>query len=440
MEGWSGRRAAMLAGVLLTGLLLARPSLAGQAARALPDQHAERRGESLDSKASAGCLNAPDDRGDEAKDPQIPQSAAPASAGMGVASKALVPVEVEAQAGESLDSKASAGHLGAQDDRAEKSEQGEAAPANPSEVSFVVLELATNEPELQTEALSVAALIGQRIAQRPDAHVIGPENAWGTLREKAERLRDCLRPECVVEVGQALETRYVVQGRLDKFGKEFLLTASIADARTGEGIARVREPAPEEIDFPWAADRVGDQLADAVGLKESRIFDVTLEGSDDPVAHLNLKLGNTIAALKGFNIDTFTLRFDLEVDYYLRRYLLVYLEAGLAVGRASEEGEPKGTFSLVPVTFGLKYVLFHQREIRPYTGLGLGLGLIADLVEPEERELSLHFHGLMGVAYVPWRNLGFNLEASMNFNEMRVSGGSSLLFAFNLNFGVITIF
>ena len=61
----------------------------------------------------------------------------------------------------------------------------------------------------------------------------------------------------LVEVGQALETRYVVQGRLDKFGKEFLLTASIADARTGEGIARVREPAPEEIDFPWAADRVG---------------------------------------------------------------------------------------------------------------------------------------------------------------------------------------
>ncbi|MGI5865842.1 MAG: hypothetical protein ACOX6T_27820, partial [Myxococcales bacterium] len=333
MEGWSGRRAAMLAGVLLTSLLLARPSLAGEAAGALPDQRTERSA-SLDSEAPAGRLYARDDRTDAG--------------------------------GESLDSEAAASRPDASDDHAEAA-TAPSAPANPSEVSIAVLELATNEPELQTEALSVAALIGQRLAQRPDARVINPESARGTLGEKAERLRGCLRSECVVEIGQALGARYVVQGRLDKLGNEFLLTASITDARTGAGIARVREPAPEEIDFAWAADRVGDRLAEAVGLKESSFLDVTLEGSDDPVAHLNLKLGNTIAALKGFNIDAFTLRFDLEVDYYLRRYLLAYLEAGLAVGRASEEGEPKGTFSLVPVTFGLKYVLFHQREIRPYT-------------------------------------------------------------------------
>lgn len=292
------------------------------------------------------------------------------------------------------------------------------------------------------EARSVAELVGLRIAWRPKARVRGPGQVVEALGNGIGRFEGCTQGVCAVEIAEALAVRYLVRGRVDRFGEHYVLTASVSDAGAGgRPIAQVRETAAEEVDFPYAADRVGDALADALGLEKATFLEQAFAPPAPPTAHLNLKFGNTVAALDGFSFSAFTLRFDFEADYYLRPYLLTWIEAGIAVGRAASDGESsKGSFSLVPVTLGLKYVLFHQYEVRPYAGLGLGLGLIADLVEPEERKVSLHFNGLMGLAYVPWRHLGFNLEASIAFDELRMSGGSSLLLGFNVNFGTLILF
>jgi hypothetical protein len=297
-------------------------------------------------------------------------------------------------------------------------------------------------PGLEAEARSIAELVGLRIAWRPGARVTGPAQVVETLGDGIKRFAGCAQGVCAVEIAEALTVRYVVGGRVDRFGESYVISASVSDASAGgRPIARIREIAAEVVDFPYACDRVGDAISDALGLEKASFLELAFGPPAPPTAHLNLKFGNTIAALEGFSFSTFTLRFDFEADYYLRPYLLAWLETGIAVGRVASEGESsKGAFSLVPVTLGLKYVLFHQYEVRPYAGLGLGLGLIGDLVEAEQRKVSLHFNGLVGLAYVPWRRVGFNLEASLNFDELRISGGSSLLLGFNLNFGTLFLF
>ena len=225
---------------------------------------------------------------------------------------------------------------------------------------------------------------------------------------------------------------------------------------------RTRLDEPREVTF--AAEELANALGDALGTERPSAFDFFLQPLDAPFLHLNVKLGNTLAALDGFDFSAFTLRFDLEVDYYLRPYLLAFLEVGLAIGNAensddaatdesasaneSEDGNSageaheknKGSFSLVPVKIGLKYNPLHQYSVRPYIGAAIGLGILSDLVEAESREITLSLSGILGVAWVPFNQLGFNFETSFNFDELRISGGSNVLFGFSINFGVLILF
>ena len=225
---------------------------------------------------------------------------------------------------------------------------------------------------------------------------------------------------------------------------------------------RTRLDEPREVTF--AAEELANALGDALGTERPSAFDFFLKPLDAPFLHLNVKLGNTLAALDGFDFSAFTLRFDIEVDYYLRPYLLAFLEVGLAIGNAETSGDEvaddsdsanesandnsageaheknKGSFSLVPVKIGLKYNPLHQYSVRPYIGAAIGLGILSDLVEAESREITLSLSGILGVAWVPFNQLGFNFETSFNFDELRISGGSNVLFGFSINFGVLILF
>ena len=353
-------------------------------------------------------------------------------------------------------------------------------------------EPASTRPELVSLAEELAARIALTLSRREALCIDDPSGRWS--KRAGEPLRRCPHDEA----------RHRVAIRLDPQGRGFLATAFFSEAarapspdsdaaaaprqappQSGAPPAfsaaeparlRLRTELPEERELAFAADRLADALGDALGTEPLSAFDIFLRPPEAPRFHLNLKLGNTLAALDGFDFSAFTLRFDLEFDYYLRPYLLAFLEVGLAIGNAKDKSagagasegggaatdlasgtdsdsdgddpaaEPlatsagKGSFSLVPVKIGLKYNPLHQYSVRPYVGAGIGLGILSDLVEADSREVTLSLSGILGVAWVPFNHLGFNFETSLNFDELRISGGSNVLFGFSINFGVLALF
>ena len=350
--------------------------------------------------------------------------------------------------------------------------------------ALALLEPASTRGAHTSEAERMTALIALTLSQRAGLCIDDAHGRWSQIA--GEPLRRCPHREA----------RHLLHVRLDTAAEGFLATATFTEAvdaldaaaptsqpmRRAPSIQqalpldaleplrlRLRTEFGEARDLAFAAEKLANALGDALGTERPSTFEVFLKPPEAPILHVNVKLGNTLAALDGFDFSAFTLRFDIEVDYYLRPYLLAFLEAGLAVGNAentsasdssgdvgAETSVPlvasgdeqeaqagsagKGSFSLVPVKIGLKYNPLHQYSVRPYLGAGIGLGILSDLVAAESREITLSFSGILGVAWVPFNHLGFNFETSFNFDELRVSGGSNVLFGFSINFGVLFLF
>lgn len=349
---------------------------------------------------------------------------------------------------------------------------------------IALLEPASPRGALLPEAERLAALIALTLSQREALCIDDAHGRWSQVA--GEPLRRCPHRD----------ERHAVQVRLAPAEAGFLATVTFteADAPTSsepqravpaQGVERMPltpvagAPEPQRLrlraefdearDLDFTAERIGDALGDALGTDRPSVFEVFLRPPEAPIVHVNIKLGNTLAALDGFDFSAFTLRFDVEADYYLRPYLMAFLEAGLAIGNAEntgaedvaddegageatpddsgddevtgdEESAGRGSFSFVPVKIGLKYNPLYQYSVRPYIGAGIGLGILSDLVEAESREITLSFSGILGVAWVPFNHLGFNFETSFNFDELRISGGSNVLFGFSVNFGVLILY
>ena len=113
-----------------------------------------------------------------------------------------------------------------------------------------------------------------------------------------------------------------------------------------------------------------------------------------------------------------------------------FLGASVALARSST-GE---TLQFIPVLLGAKHYFLPGSAWQPYAGGGLGLGFLAGkLTGQQSTSTSFTVTGVGGVAYLPWRHVGFNAEASANLSGLNISG-SGLLIAFNLDAGVLFLF
>lgn len=333
-----------------------------------------------------------------------------------------------------------------------KAEAGERKGSSPrkSATTVAVLELASNDPDSQEKARSLGTLVAYRLAERPGVKVTSADQVRAILGlERQKALLGCSDGSCLAEISGALGVRYVLQGRLDKFGKTLVLTAAVLDTRNAQALRRMRQDIVSDDDLPRAVDLIADAAADSIGLPPvARSALGTASGNEPTVPfapdfHLNVKLGNTLPALAGFSFKGFTLRMDLEGDYYIRPFLLGYLEAGLVLGRTAQKSDDMqgSSFSLVPVSAGIKYLFRHDQTVRPYAGMGLGLGVVAAFVDPQSAgRLGLNVNGLVGLGYFPFRTVGFNLEASLNLASLGVTEGTKVFFGFNTNFGVLVLF
>ncbi len=163
------------------------------------------------------------------------------------------------------------------------------------------------------------------------------------------------------------------------------------------------------------------------------------EGVDISSVLLALKFGSTIPALTGtsLKLSSLNLRFDFEADYQATQTFWPFVDASLLLGH-NDQGQ---SLQLVPVLLGAKYVFRPGAELRPYAGLGVGLGfLTGSILSDSSQTTSFAVYGVGGVHYLPWTHVGFLVEGSLNLSGIQLSAQTGVLFAFSFNFGVFVVF
>lgn len=189
--------------------------------------------------------------------------------------------------------------------------QAPAAEAQPSLEPTVVTNLEANKV-----ATEVAPGLSQSITQRfKDAGlpVISHADLAATLTaERQRQLLGCSEGSCYTELSDALGARYVVNGRVDRFGQRFVLNVTLFDTRVNQPLVKSYRDVPEAEDLPQAIQEVSDELVAAFGVPPR--VGVKLADRVSPRGfNLSLKLGTQLLT----SILALSPGGDLELGYRL---------------------------------------------------------------------------------------------------------------------------
>jgi len=306
--------------------------------------------------------------------------------------------------------------------------------------SMVVLDFVAQAPDDAHRAEVTTTLVSARLQNVRGAKLITTSDVRNMLGvEKQKKLLGCNEDSsCIAEIGGALGARYIVSGSVGKVGSQILLSAAVTDSRTARSVQRLAQTIPDEDALPAAAAVLADGIGDAVGLAKTE--EPAAPVSTERGFNLDVKLGNALPVLTGQqheSLQTFNLRLDLELGYFVTAQVSPFLGASVALAKSSSSGE---TLQFIPVLLGAKYYFRPGTPWQPYAGGGIGLGFLAGkLTGDASTNTSFTVTGVGGVAYLPWRHVGFNVEASANLSGLNISG-SGLLIAFNIDAGVLFVF
>jgi outer membrane protein W len=238
--------------------------------------------------------------------------------------------------------------------------------------------------------------------------------------------------------------RQVVFIELVGFGQSWTVSlyawdpAHSAEVRTATRTSPTADALPQTVEalvddlWPRPAVASVSALAKATQTPEA-------EGTWTPTFALNPKVGNVFPGFTGSHLQITGLspRLDLEVDYYALPSFLTFVDASLVFASAST-GQ---SINLVPVLLGAKYLFRDGSAFRPYLGIGLGLGfLTSSLNSGSATSASFAVYSVLGLAYFPWQQVGFNIEGSVNLTGLEVSASSGVLFALSGDLGVVFVF
>jgi hypothetical protein len=310
--------------------------------------------------------------------------------------------------------------------------------------AIAVTEFQADERD-RDRAQGLAGVVAARLASYR-AHVVGLDEIKAALKlEKEKQQLGCNEDSCLEEISGALGVRYLVHGRLDRFGQSAVLNAFVFDSRNAKGVLRFSQRVESDAQLPAEAEKFAQQAAAALGLGAPEAGVATSAGSMEaplePDFGANLKFGNTLNSLHGATVSTFNVRFDAEADYYLSPRWQIFAQAGIVVGSAADPtGQTPGTktFHLFPAFAGVKVTFRPLQQLRPYLSAGVGMSLVNKLFSRSDTS-GVATQGVLGLAFVPWRHVGFNLETSVNLSSIS-SDGSGVYFGFNTNFGVLAVF
>ena len=164
-----------------------------------------------------------------------------------------------------------------------------------------------------------------------------------------------------------------------------------------------------------------------------------VEGEWTPTFAVNPKVGNVFPGFTGAKLQLTGIspRLDLEIDYYALASFVTFVDASVVFAN-NKSGQ---NINLVPVLLGAKYLFREGSELRPYVGVGVGLGfLTSSLNVADTTTASFAVYSVVGLTYFPWQQVGFDVETSVNLTGLEVSTSSGVLFAISGDLGVVFVF
>jgi TolB-like protein len=300
---------------------------------------------------------------------------------------------------------------------------GQEAPAasvtaEPRKESLIVavLTLESNE-SARDSAPGVTSLIASRLAESPRLRVLSQRDIETVLDAERQRqllgIKTCDRGPCLQELSSITGARYIVTGRLDRFGDQYLLTASLVDTVEGRSLARPRADASEADALLRTAVAVADQLvATLVAPGELSTARPLLGGprTGGGGLALGLRINNNFID----NLATLNPGMDVEVGYWFHPEWVGFAQLGFTYVRSNTEGA-KGGLNVLPSVVGARHYHNVERPLRPYWGFGLGVQLsFGDFGIFQSTGPLPTVVGFAGLEYLIAGHVGLQLEAGTN--------------------------
>ncbi|WP_240359720.1 hypothetical protein [Pyxidicoccus trucidator] len=290
----------------------------------------------------------------------------------------------------------------------------------PEKDSFVVavLTLESNE-SARDSAPGVTSLIASRLSESPRLRVLSQRDIETVLDAERQRqllgIKSCDRGACLQELSSITGARYIITGRLDRFGDQYLLTASLVDTIGGRSLAKPRAEAPEADTLLRTAEAVADELLAAlvVSPEESLTARPLLDGATKTGGGgymLGLRINNNFID----NLATLNPGADLELGYWFHPEWVAFAQIGFSYVRSNEEGA-KGGLNVLPSLVGARHYHNVAKTLRPYWGFGLGVQLsFGDFGIFQSTGPLPTVVGFAGLEYLIAGHVGLQLEAGTN--------------------------
>ncbi|WP_199741861.1 hypothetical protein [Corallococcus sp. CA047B] len=313
----------------------------------------------------------------------------------------------------------------------------EASPANPASPAtspkapaeeaktapaiVAVLPLESNAAGKEA-APGITSLIASRLAESSRLRVLSQRDIQTML--DAERQRQllggsaCEEDDCLKELSSVTGARYILTGRLDRFGGQYLLTASLVDTREGRSLARPRAEASDDDALLRTADAVSDELLAVLSslgapLKGRPLLGGAVATSPGGGLTLGLRFNNSfIDKLSSLNPGL-----DLEVGYWFHPEWQGFLQVGFTLVRTNgDTGE--GKLNVLPSILGARHYHRLDKSLRPYWGFGLGVQLsFGDFGIFQSTGPLPSVVGFAGLEYLLAGHVGFQLELGTNIAQ-----------------------
>jgi hypothetical protein len=248
--------------------------------------------------------------------------------------------------------------------------------------TVVLLDLEAN-PAGKDLAPGVASLLAGALVESPRIKLITQRDIDLLLGLEKQRQifkggehDTCSESEsCQVELSGAVGARYVVSGRLDRFGNTFVLSANLFDSDAAASLAKPHATAASDADLPAVARQVANELL----AKVPGAPPTTSTPSVDP------RVGRVILALKGgssfiSSLAALSPSGDLEVGFRFHPEWVGFLQIGFSfvtarTGVEGTEGSQEIGINVVPSVVGARHLYNDDGQLQPFWGLGLGVQL-----------------------------------------------------------------
>jgi hypothetical protein len=257
-----------------------------------------------------------------------------------------------------------------------------------------------------------------------------------TLRmgARSEPASGCTDEACLRVQHDLARREHVVVPAWTIFGEGAVVSARVYNVLTNETFT-VSRSASNEAGLPLATSALATEIADRLALP---VVGAAPDAEDHPSFGLTLKLGNAFGTFSSStNVRNLNLRFDLEGDYLAAPEFWPFVDVALVLARDTSGQQVK----LLPVLLGAKYVFRRAQALRPFVGMGLGLGFLSTSLDAQTgSSASFAVYGVTGVNYFVRPEIALLAEASLNLNGLEASGGAGVLFALSFNLGVVVLF